>query len=85
VTLRLKSCAFLVNDPFLTFLLFSSIVSSLQFPVCSAIALVDVDGDGQITSADLQAYWAAFKKIMTQAIPSSAGFGAGFLLGMYYA
>ncbi len=46
---------------------------------------MDVDGDGQITSADLQAYWAAFKKIMTHAIPSSAGFGGGFLLGIYYA
>jgi hypothetical protein len=49
-----------------------------------AIAAIDVDGDGEISTTDLQAYWLAFKNMMAHAVPSSAGFGAGFALGLYY-
>ncbi|GMH77463.1 hypothetical protein TrST_g9209 [Triparma strigata] len=44
--------------------------------------LVDADGDGKLTQKDVLVYWKKIKHVMTFNLPSSGGFGVGFLLGL---
>lgn len=49
-----------------------------------AVAKVDTDGDGELTTADLKNYWITVKKVLTNKIPSAGGFSIGFLYGVKY-
>ena len=50
----------------------------------TAISMVDTDGDGEITAADIRTYWAKAKAVLSHAVPSAGGFAGGFALGVYY-
>ncbi len=49
-----------------------------------AIKAMDADGDGRFTIKDVKAYWKRFQHVMTFGLPSSAGFGMGFLIGLQH-
>jgi len=45
------------------------------------IKMVDVDGDGKLTSNDFVVFWNEFKRIMTHQLPGYAGFASGVFVG----
>ena len=46
--------------------------------------LLDADGDGRVTPADLQIHLRKLIEIMGFNVPSSAAFGTAFLVGLRY-
>jgi hypothetical protein len=44
--------------------------------------IVDADGDGKITKKDALVYYKKAKSFLTFNLPSSSGFGLGFLVGL---
>ena len=46
--------------------------------------VLDVDGDGKLTSKDAIYLWRQLHKILTYNIPGMTGFSAGTLLGLYF-
>ncbi|GMI37574.1 hypothetical protein TrRE_jg1883, partial [Triparma retinervis] len=44
--------------------------------------IVDADGDGKITKKDALVYYQKAKSFLTFNLPSSSGFGLGFLVGL---
>jgi uncharacterized membrane protein (Fun14 family) len=49
-----------------------------------AVELLDQNGDGKFDTEDMKLMWRKFKSFATNALPSSSGFSAGFLLGLRY-
>ena len=47
-------------------------------------SILDADGDGELTSKDAIIWWRKLKGILTQHLPSTSGFSAGFAMGIYY-
>lgn len=47
-------------------------------------SILDADGDGELTSKDAIIWWRKLKSILTQHLPSTSGFSAGFAMGIYY-
>jgi uncharacterized membrane protein (Fun14 family) len=46
------------------------------------IRSIDPEGDGRITKKDLKLWWIKFMKMVQYNLPSSSGFGVGFVLGI---
>ncbi len=46
------------------------------------IRAVDPNGDGKITKDDFVIWWNKFLRVVRHNLPSSSGFGVGFLLGI---
>ncbi len=70
--------------PFYLFLLFSLLQVDWPAIETRLHAAFDTDGDGQVTMADLEWYYAKMLSILTYNVPSSASFAGAFILGLRY-
>ena len=50
----------------------------------SAIKPIDTTGDGKLDSEDLKNWWKKVREMLTKELPSTGGFGLGFLCGIRY-